>query len=208
MEPRTDKTSTAKVVIASILFPGLGYVFLGQHWRALLAGGGIIALFLLGIFFAGIRVVSVPGYEDGYPKYIEARRVGDGIAYSPTTQPFVEIRELGPDMGNRRQYLVKRAVPGGVREEIVTERPLNQQWVLLYSPLSVVGDNLWFLGQMLTGPICGVTGYISTQAAQAGVERSYGRLYDIGSLYTAVAGMLNLLVIVDCVLRATDRSRK
>ena len=208
MESRTDKISPAKVLIAAILIPGLGYWMIGQRWRTVLTGGGIIGLFVLGIFFAGIRVISVPGYDEGYPKYIESSRSGDGIAYSPTTRPIVEVRDLAPDMGNRRQYMIKRRVPGGVLEEITTARPMGEQWIMLYSPMGVIGDNLWFLGQMLTGPLCAVSGYLSIAAAQTGIERSYGRLADIGSLYTAVAGMLNLLVIVDCVSRANGGGRK
>ena len=120
----------------------------------MLTGGGIIGLFLLGILFAGIRVISIPGYEDGYLKYVEARRIGDGVYLSTTTQPIVEVRDLGLDSGNRRQYGVKRKVPGGTVEAVTTDRPMGQQWIMLSTPLSVIGDNLWFLGQMLTGPLC------------------------------------------------------
>ena len=41
--------------------------------RAALAGGGVILLFVLGILIAGIRVISFPGYEDGYRKYVEVQ---------------------------------------------------------------------------------------------------------------------------------------
>ena len=39
--------------------------------RAILAGGGVILLFVLGILIAGIRVITFPGYEDGYRKYVD-----------------------------------------------------------------------------------------------------------------------------------------
>ena len=208
MESRDNKPSPLTVGIASALVPGLGYALIGQRWRALLTGGGIIALFVLGVFFAGIRVLSVPGYEDGYLKYIEARRVGDSVYLTPTTQPILSVREGPRDLGNRPQYIITRQVPGGTREETTTERPMGQRWVMLNSPFGVIGDNLWFLGQMLAGPMCAIAGYLSNVAAQAGVAKSVGRLADIGSLYTAVAGMLNLLVIIDSSSRAAGRERR
>ena len=70
------------------------------------------------------------------------------------------------------------------------------------APLAQLGDNISFLGQMLNGPLCGIAGYLSNAAARAGMPRSYSRLADIGSLYTAISGMLNLMLIVDAVWRS------
>jgi hypothetical protein len=60
----------------------------------------------------------------------------------------------------------------------------------------------WFLGQVMTGPI----GLISAWIGQ-GVADDYpaakARLGEIGTLYTAVAGMLNLLAIIDASHRAS-----
>ena len=35
------------------------------------------------------------------------------------------------------------------------------EWVMLTSPRAELADNLSFLGQMFTGPLCGVAGYLS-----------------------------------------------
>ena len=63
----------------------------------------------------------------------------------------------------------------------------------------------WFIGQILTGPTCMVAAWISDDLAQSprykNIE-SKARLAEIGTLYTAVAGMLNLLTIVDAGYRA------
>jgi hypothetical protein len=60
----------------------------------------------------------------------------------------------------------------------------------------------WFLGQVMTGPL----GLISAWIGQ-GVADDYpaakARLGEIGTLYTAVAGMLNLLAIIDASHRAS-----
>ena len=70
---------------------------------------------------------------------------------------------------------------------------------------TVIGGILqkpWFLGQVMTGPI----GLISAWIGQ-GVADDYpaakARLGEIGTLYTAVAGMLNLLAIIDASHRAS-----
>jgi hypothetical protein len=72
---------------------------------------------------------------------------------------------------------------------------------------SIVGRLLakpWFLGQILTGPL----GLISAWIGQ-GVANDYpaakARLGEIGTLYTAVAGMLNLLAIIDSSHRAATK---
>ena len=74
-------------------------------------------------------------------------------------------------------------------------------------PGNVVGRILqkpWFLGQVMTGPM----GLISAWIGQ-GVADDYpvakSRLGEIGTLYTAVAGMLNLLAIIDASYRASDK---
>jgi hypothetical protein len=75
-------------------------------------------------------------------------------------------------------------------------------------PFRIVGQRFcasaWFLGQGLTGPL----GLISAWIGQ-GVANDYpaakARLGEIGTLYTAVAGMLNLLAIIDASHRAATK---
>lgn len=193
MEAKKQTASSAVVTVAAILLPGLGYWLLGQPKRAILTGGGVLALFILGILFGGIRVIGVPGFDEGYLKYLEP----------PTTQPIIDYRQGNSSMGEPR-YVLTRRTPQGTREEQTNRRPELQLFV---APVAAIGDNLWFLGQMLVGPVCGAAAYVSIHVAQLGVGRSYGRLADIGSLYTAVAGMLNLLVIIDCYARATPPAK-
>jgi hypothetical protein len=63
----------------------------------------------------------------------------------------------------------------------------------------------WFIGQVLTGPVGIASAWVSDELAQsrkyAGIEAK-ARLAEIGTLYTAVAGMLNLLAIIDSAHRA------
>lgn len=60
----------------------------------------------------------------------------------------------------------------------------------------------WYVCQILSGPICLIASSASLSAASSGVPSSHARLYEIGTLYTAVAGLLNLLAVIDAAHRA------
>jgi hypothetical protein len=57
----------------------------------------------------------------------------------------------------------------------------------------------WFIGQVLNGPIALITAHFS---ATPGLPVSHARSWEIGTLYTAVAGMLNLMAMIDSSYRA------
>lgn len=67
------------------------------------------------------------------------------------------------------------------------------------APMKAIMDRPWFVGQFFAGPI-------SLIAAAVGrgewFMHSHARLNEIGTLYTAVAGMLNLMAIIDAAWRA------
>ncbi|MFI5380074.1 MAG: DUF6677 family protein [Tepidisphaerales bacterium] len=63
-----------------------------------------------------------------------------------------------------------------------------------------------YMGQILTGPMAIICARV---AADPSFATSHSRANEIGTLYTAVAGMLNLLVIIDVSFRAsTPREAK
>jgi hypothetical protein len=69
----------------------------------------------------------------------------------------------------------------------------------------------WFLGQALTGPI-GLLAAWGSSAAERSASyhaiESKARIAEIGTLYTAVAGMLNLLAIIDSAHRAGNHGNR
>ncbi len=75
----------------------------------------------------------------------------------------------------------------------------------------------WFIGQSLIGPSILVNSYHqSLRHRQVGgpqpddnalYEPSYGRMHEQGTLYTALAGMLNLLAIMDVIYRDPNDPR-
>ena len=64
----------------------------------------------------------------------------------------------------------------------------------------------WFIGQVFMGPTAIASAWVSDQLASSTRFRKIeakARLAEIGTLYTAVAGMLNLLAIIDSSHRAS-----
>ena len=68
----------------------------------------------------------------------------------------------------------------------------------------------WFIGQVLNGPLGIGAAIVSDQLAQSSYKNveAKARLAEIGTLYTAVAGMLNLLTMIDASHRAAQLSRR
>jgi hypothetical protein len=102
---------------------------------------------------------------------------------------------------------------GGIR---VVDPPAS-----LGKPLNAVLDKPWYIGQILAGPVTLLTSWIGSDSRLAdahlggGMKSSSelqqeGRYYwvsharsnEVGTLYTAVAVMLNLLTIIDSAYRA------
>ncbi|HEV8608093.1 MAG TPA: DUF6677 family protein [Tepidisphaeraceae bacterium] len=70
---------------------------------------------------------------------------------------------------------------------------------VLSSPVNAVSQKPWFVGQILAGPITLLTASVGRSEDYF---PSHSRVNEIGTLYTAVAGMLNLLAIIDAAYRA------
>ena len=69
----------------------------------------------------------------------------------------------------------------------------------------------WFLGQALAGPIGLISAWVSGSLAESTTYRgivSHARIAEIGTLYTAVAGMLNLLAVIDSAYRAGNHGKR
>jgi len=167
-EPRVGVVSPPLVAIASWLLPGAGYWLLGQRGRALAVGIPILALFVLGLLIAGVRVLEVPGYDAS----------GQRIMISAYEE------------GNRQAA--------------------GSRWVMLAAPFSEIRNKPWSVPQVLTGPVSILAGAWSVYEAtpdtdgqnESRAPRSHSRINEIGSLYLSVAGLLNLMAIIDAAHRA------
>jgi hypothetical protein len=86
----------------------------------------------------------------------------------------------------------------------------GQAWIMLAHPGAEILNKPWYIGQVLAGPITIVCSKISIDMAKpdpgsiygSAAPKSHVRVAEIGTLYSAVAGMLNLVVIIDAAARA------
>ena len=68
-----------------------------------------------------------------------------------------------------------------------------------------VGAKIWYYAQILVSPAVGALAHATSQAVTESGERiyvSYGNPNSIGQIYTAIAGLLNLLCIISAVYMA------
>jgi hypothetical protein len=173
------------LALAGWLVPGAGYWLIGEGARAVVAGAAIIILYVLGLLIAGVRVIEVPGYgKHGYPLTIIARHSG-GMAQYVIVDPANSTEAANP-------------APG------VDDRVIG--WALLQRPLSEIASKPWFVAQVLGGPMALLSAAASNSAASQGITRPHASMETVGTLYTAVAGMLNLLIIIDSTYRAGTRA--
>ena len=81
------------------------------------------------------------------------------------------------------------------------------RWIVTAQPLAAVRESPWYLGQVFVGPVNLLASYASVTAAAAGYPKPTARLGEIGTLYCAVAGMLNFVLILDAHGRAGQKPR-
>jgi hypothetical protein len=89
-----------------------------------------------------------------------------------------------------------------------TDPSSNGSWALTSHPLDEIRNKPWSIAQILAGPIDLIASWGSVAASRINANgatsgfRSHARTNELGVLYTAVAGMLNLLAIIDAASRA------
>lgn len=95
------------------------------------------------------------------------------------------------------------------------EGDVVRKWVMLASPLSEIRDKPWSVPQVLTGPISLAAAAWSVYESAPDPQNplhargalSHARVNEIGSLYLSVAGLLNLMAIIDVAYRAAGKAK-
>jgi hypothetical protein len=170
------------VALAAWIIPGSGYLLLKQNARGLTVGICVLTLFFLGLLVGGIRCLDVPGYNThGQKTYYYLLRRQEGYE---------------PHSGDR-----------------VPEGAVDVGWTLTRTPVEELRSKPWSIPQIMMGPIDVLCDWwaiaVSPPADIAGASpdtfaaRSHSRVNELGVLFTAVAGMLNLMAIIDSSHRAS-----
>ena len=69
------------------------------------------------------------------------------------------------------------------------------------------GASLWYAGQMLTSPMVSLLGQLNMPVNSIVPYESYGKPYEIGQIYTSIAGALNLLCVIHAMYIAYSGKR-
>jgi hypothetical protein len=80
--------------------------------------------------------------------------------------------------------------------------------------IQLIFQKPWFICQVMTGPVSLASSYLAshwgsyidpkTAKTIVGVAFSHARMNEIGVLYTAIAGMLNLMAVIDASYRSAN----
>ncbi len=73
--------------------------------------------------------------------------------------------------------------------------------IIVDSTFKAILDKPWYIPQILAGPLT-IGSSVWSVSVSGTYPKATARMFDIGTLYTAIAGMLNLLVIIDSAHRA------
>jgi hypothetical protein len=110
----------------------------------------------------------------------------------------IEVPGYDPDGQKIRVFNQRRVLPAQ------KEDYARADWALVSfgGVLGEIAQKPWFAAQILAGPLCVGSAAWSNSAARAHIPRPHAPLETVGTLYTAIAGMLNLMVIIDSAYRA------
>jgi hypothetical protein len=166
-------------VLLGFLLPGAGHAYLGEIRRAWLVGGGILTLFFGGMLIGGIDVVDK---REDFVWFLGQSLVGP-VAFGAdyVHQHFIKVRDP-------RSGVVRSAHPNEIR------RPRDARPIEVRHPIT--GEPLEFEDPR-TGQF-----RIAGDGDRPPNTKSLGRVNEVGTLFCTVAGMLNLICVIDVAKRA------
>jgi len=173
-----------KGLLFGALLPGAGHVATGQVARGLLIAAGILGLFLGGIFIGGIDVID--SQEDEIWFYGEALVGPLAFAIDGAHQNFFKAYDPSV-MGVANQAELDRAqkrsaYPGEMR----------------------IQQTLSLNGRSLTIPVFAN----ATPGAGPPNRKSISKVNELGTLFATIAGMLDLIAVIDAGFPTTRTNRK
>lgn len=179
----TPPTATLNLAagIAAALLPGLGHALRGEPRRALLAGAAVLFLFFSGILIGGIDVID--SREDRV-WFIGQALVGP-VAFAVDYVHQDHFKAYGPETSSpdsRAPQIVSRSGrPDETR--VWSDTNSRYEWQRLSPDQLAAG-----MGPPNT--------------------KSVAKVNEIGTLYATLAGMVNLIVILDALVVTPRKRRK
>jgi hypothetical protein len=161
----------------AVALPGAGHAYLGEKKRALLIGGGVLGMFFGGMLIGGIDVVD---RREDFVWFLGQALVGP-VAFGTDYVHQTMIKVHDPS------GVVRSAHPYEIRN------PKNGHAIMVRDPDT--GAALQF-SDPRTGQL-----RMSTPADRPPNKKSLGRVNEIGTLFSTLAGMLNLICMIDVLKR-------
>ncbi|MFT3687036.1 MAG: hypothetical protein QM783_19295 [Phycisphaerales bacterium] len=184
--------------LLALVFPGLGHWYLGQRRRGVLVAVGVLGLFLTGVLTAGIDAVDSGGWyitkfcsmtgkkppfakTDGDPVWFLGQMFCGPLAFGVDYYHQMHLKVLEP-MG--KDFALRTAKPNEIRDPR-TGAPIQVRDDANKNPIE------------FTDPLTGQR-RMSTAADRPPYVKPLARVAEVGTLSCTLAGMLNLIAIIDC----------
>ncbi len=167
--------------VGGLLLPGLGHVLLGQPRRGVAIALGVLGLFFGGLLLGGIDTID--SREDRLWFYVHA---------------FVGPLAFGADWVNQNQFKAwsMDASPMGRLEPTLRSSYPGEVLVT-----SAQGGSLPY-PQLVQTPQWGSSGHFQ---GRPGAGKAVGKVNEVALLMCALAGMLNLVAVLDALFNRRRR---
>jgi hypothetical protein len=165
--------------LLAFAFPGAGHLFLGYRARAVRIAAGVLLLFIVGLGIGGLDAVDRK--ENGLWFWFYGQMWTGPLAFGVDYLHQTEFKVID------HRGAIRSAAPNEFRNP-VTGAP----------ELINVDENgvPWAKYQ-----VPGSTNAIVVKPAYPPKRRSSGRASELGTLFIAIAGMLNLVAIIDAMFK-------
>jgi hypothetical protein len=189
-----DLKNPALAALLSWCVPGLGQLYQGRTYKGRLFMGAILGTFLAGLWLGGGKVVYA-SWKPGDTRWAYVCQAGAGLVALPAAVQSMQIHGAAKQPLFCSTFMAPPLTPG----QYVSR---SYAHVLTRSDPEIDGDSFFDKPPLK-----------QFRGEQVSIwQRRLGRWFDIGTLYTMLAGMLNVLVIYDAFAgplgTPTDEDRK
>lgn len=188
--------------LAAILVPGAGHWVRGERKRAVLIGTGVLGLFLGGILIGGIDVIDSREDKVWFFGQAMVGPIAFGVDYLhqhafkgiPTGRgtPI----EVSPIDG---KWHVDESRLAAARESARSAYPYETRQSLPVTVETLSADGRAREGRVVSLPLLTGTPEEPASAPPPNIK-SLSKVNELGTLFATIAGMLNVIVIVDAAL--------
>lgn len=177
--------------LLAAVFPGLGHFYLGQIRRAILISAGVLGLFFTGLLIGGISCID---RRENFIWFLGQSLVGPitlGLDYVHQTH----LKVMGPDA--RGIVVLRSANPDETRDP-ATGRALE---VLKDDKGHAIADSRGY-------PTARAPGGTIISPAWPPYVKSLSRTNELGTLFTTIAGFMNVIVVIDAAFNHRIERRR